>query len=222
MARGLRRLGGRRAKIVHFADDVAKAFDALFLQRGPPAQQPLARTGQHRGPSGARQIGRGRTGAVPPRRPGSAANLRSPFGRGGRRGGCARLRSLLCSRFVARLARRFRLDLADRLFERKALLGDIRLRERRLVGAQLRDQRVARPFVKRPASLPGAPVQPLHGAGDERMIVGHRLSLRSVAAIFTRFMSRTDSASGLCLRVPDWSTRRLRDSLSVPPIGGRI
>jgi hypothetical protein len=71
-------------------------------------------------------------------------------------------------------------------------------------------------------SIPGAPVQPLHGAGDERMVIGHRLSLRSVAAIFTRFMSRIGSASGWCLRVPDSSTRLRRDSRSVPPIGGRI
>ena len=52
-------------------------------------------------------------------------------------------------------------------------------------------------------ALPGAPVQPLDGAGDERIIIGHGLRLRSVAAIFTQIMSRMGSASESSLRGPD-------------------
>ena len=40
-------------------------------------------------------------------------------------------------------------------------------------------KRGARPFIECPAGFPGALVKPFDGAGDERMIVGHYLSLRS-------------------------------------------
>ena len=46
----------------------------------------------------------------------------------------------------------------------------VRVQERELVGAQFRDG-FARPLVNRPASFPGAPVKPLHGAGDERIVI---------------------------------------------------
>jgi hypothetical protein len=41
---------------------------------------------------------------------------------------------------------------------------------RHLVGAQIRDG-FARTLVNRPASFPGAPLKPFHGAGDERIVV---------------------------------------------------
>ena len=40
--------------------------------------------------------------------------------------------------------------------------------------AQLRDQRGARPLVERAACFAGVLAEPLDGAGDQRMIVGHR------------------------------------------------
>ena len=45
----------------------------------------------------------------------------------------------------------------------------------------------ARSLVNRLAGFRGAPVKPFHGAGDKLMIVGHWLSLRSLASIITRF-----------------------------------
>ena len=62
--------------------------------------------------------------------------------------------------------------LAGTFAKSDALLGDIRVQERGLVGAQLRDG-FARSLVNRPAGFPGAPVKPFYGAGDERIVVVH-------------------------------------------------
>ncbi len=45
------------------------------------------------------------------------------------------------------------------------------------IDAQLRDQSRARPLVERAAGFAGAGAEPVYGAGDERMIVGHCLKL---------------------------------------------
>ncbi len=78
-------------------------------------------------------------------------------------------------RVGARAARRFRLHLADRLLERQPLAGNVGFAERRRHPAQLRDQCRARPVVQGPTRLAGALVEPGHGLGDERVIIGHRV-----------------------------------------------
>jgi hypothetical protein len=81
------------------------------------------------------------------------------------------------ARLGTRLANGLGLDFADRVFERQALARNVRFGQRRFDTAQLCDQSRARPFVQCAASLAGAGAKPVHGAGDERMIVGHFLKL---------------------------------------------
>jgi hypothetical protein len=72
------------------------------------------------------------------------------------------------------LTRRFGFHLANRFLEREALAGDVGLLERRRHAAQLREQRVARAFVNRAAVLAIVFLERGDGAGDQRIIVGHR------------------------------------------------
>src|SRR5262249_34831710 len=69
-----------------------------------------------------------------------------------------------------------RLDLADGLFERQALAGDLGLAERRIDAAQLLDQRGAGPLIERtagPARSSG--VQAGNSACDQRVVISHSL-----------------------------------------------
>ena len=95
----------------------------------------------------------------------------------------------------ARAARRFGFHLADRLLERQPLAGDVGFAQRRRHPAQLRDQGRARAVIQRPARLPRALLEPGHGFGDERVIVGHRFPAPLPAAHITsssvRFSGRT-------------------------------
>src|SRR6516164_4391554 len=72
------------------------------------------------------------------------------------------------------LTRRFGLDFTDRLLERETLAGDVGLLECRRHAAQLREQRLARAFVNRAAVLATVFFERGDGAGDQRIIVGHR------------------------------------------------
>jgi len=74
--------------------------------------------------------------------------------------------------FLWRVARRFGLHLADRLFKGKALPGDIRVQERVLVRAHMRDG-FTRPLVDRLARFIGVCVEPFYGAGYERIVLVH-------------------------------------------------
>ena len=143
-----------------------------FLLRPPRGS--LFRISTRRGP---RQFVGGRVYAVAPRR--------------------RRRRAHIPARLRSRLARRLGLHLADRLFERQPLLGDLRFRQRRFDRAQLRDQCGARPLVKPPASFTGALLKPFYRTDDERMIVGHRLSLRSAPAFFILI----HVSNGFCIRI---------------------
>ena len=68
----------------------------------------------------------------------------------------------------------FGLDLAYGLFQRQPLAGDFGFAQRRLDTAQLRDQRGARPFIKRTAALAGSTgVQSGDGAGNQRVVISH-------------------------------------------------
>ena len=72
------------------------------------------------------------------------------------------------------LTRRFGLHFADRLLERETLAGNVGLLERRRHAAQLREQRLACAFVNRAAVLAIVFFERGDGAGDQRIIVGHR------------------------------------------------
>src|SRR5207253_9179224 len=76
---------------------------------------------------------------------------------------------------LGELARRLGLHLADRFLEREPLARDVRLVERRRHPAQLRQQGRARALVERTAVLAAVLFETGDGAGDERIIVGHRL-----------------------------------------------
>ncbi len=117
-----------------------------------------------------------------------AARLRPASERGGwwrgthrRRGGRSRGAP---ERVAAAGARRFPgalgglgLDLAHGFFQRQPLAGDFGFAQRRLDAAQLRDQRGARPLIKRAAALAGGTgVQSGNGAGDQRVVISHLCS----------------------------------------------
>jgi hypothetical protein len=87
---------------------------------------------------------------------------------------------------------------------REPLAGDVGFRKRRLDRAQLCDQRRARPLIESPACFTGTLAKPLDGAGYERLIVGHGMSLRSAPFIFIPIKPQTDSASGSYPRAPGW------------------
>src|SRR5262249_20559222 len=112
------------------------------------------------------------------------------------------------------LASRLGLDLADRLFERKALARHVRFAQRRRDAAQLRDERRARSLVERAAGVAGVPFQAGNSAGNERVVVGHipRLHL-TCGEPATSF--RTGYALESCPRAPGWS-RAMRPN--IPPI----
>ena len=141
VARRLRVLGRRGTAIVRFADDVAETLDAFLGQRlRARAQELLARA---RRPRPARRFGRSRLVADRSRRcwlapphfassaiPGRRIKALAPRRRRWWWRGRARI-----AQFRSRLARRLRLDLADRVFQRQTFPGDFRFRERRLYGA---------------------------------------------------------------------------------------
>src|SRR3954454_23490298 len=83
-------------------------------------------------------------------------------------------RGRLTWRRVNELAGSFRLDLADRFFEREAFTGDVGFVKRRRDAAQLRNQGSARALVERTAVLAAVLLQAGDGAGNERVIIGHR------------------------------------------------
>ena len=65
-------------------------------------------------------------------------------------------------------------DLAHGLFQRQPLAGDFGFAQGRLHAAQLRDQRRARPLIKRTTALAGGTgVQSGNGAGDQRVVISH-------------------------------------------------
>ena len=115
-----------------------------------------------------------------------------------------RLEPRLRSRLQARLARGIGFDFADRFFQRQPLAGDIGFRKRRIDRAQLGNQRRACPLIESPACFTGTLAKPLDGAGYERLIVGHGMSLRSAPFIFILIKLQTDSASRSCPRAPGW------------------
>src|SRR5205814_6228119 len=76
------------------------------------------------------------------------------------------------ARYFTSALSRLGLDLAYGLFERQPLPGDLGLAKRRFDTAQLRDQRGARPFIERAATLAGSTgVQSGDGAGNQRVVV---------------------------------------------------
>ena len=90
-------------------------------------------------------------------------------------------RGALLARLVRQLVRnrvadRFRLDLADRLFQRQPLAGDFGLVERGIDTTQLIDQRRARALVQRPAILARVVLEAGDGAGDQGLVISHRCS----------------------------------------------
>ena len=122
----LRRLDCRGAQIVPFVDNVvAKARCCLSFRRRPPFQQPLTGTEERIVPTLPQKIGRRRIGAIRARRP-------------GRRSCRRRSRPCFRSRLRSRLAR-FGHYLANCIFKRQALVGDVRLQERGLVRPQCHD-----------------------------------------------------------------------------------
>ncbi len=97
-------------------------------------------------------------------------------------------------------------------------LRDVGFRQRRLDRAQLRDQRGARPLVKRPAGLAGALAEPLDGAGNERLIVGHGLSLRSSSRHFHLLML----SNGFCIRMVSSRSGLVDSSAAEQPISSSM
>ena len=134
----------------------------------------------------------------------------------------ARFESWFRARFHARLARGIGFHLADGLFERQPLSGDVRLRKRRIGRTQLRDKRGTRPLVERAAGFAGALAKPLDGTSNERLIVGHGMSLLSARFIFIPVKFRRDFASKSCPRVQGWSTAARPNSRPVPRSCERI
>jgi hypothetical protein len=76
---------------------------------------------------------------------------------------------------VARLGL-IRFNPPDRIFESEPLAGDLRLVERRLNAAQLRNQGAAGALVKQPAILAGIALKTANGAIDQRIIVSQFMS----------------------------------------------
>ena len=109
--------------------------------------------------------------------------------------GCG-LRRRLAARWVE-LSRRFGLDLADRLFERKALARDVGFRQGRRHAAQLGDQRRARALVERTTVLAVVLVETGDGAGYERVIISHCISAYS----FRPTNSAIYCSNGFCIRI---------------------
>jgi len=73
---------------------------------------------------------------------------------------------------------RFRFDLANSLFQRQPLAGDLGFGKRRLNAAQLRDQRSARPLIERTAALAWSiGVQAGNSTCDQRVIISHFSSI---------------------------------------------
>ncbi len=81
---------------------------------------------------------------------------------------------IACARDFTGALGGFGLDLAHSLFERQPLAGDFGFAQRRLHAAQLRDQRRARPLIKRAAALAGGTgIQSGNGARDQRIVISH-------------------------------------------------
>ncbi len=127
---------------------------------------------RRRGRTGPRWRGRlgrcgrvvfGRTGAGPAERIAAAAT--TPGAATGTRGLAGALGGL-------------GFDLADGLFQRQPLAGNLGFGERRLHAAELRDQGRARPFIERaPAFAGSVGVQGGNSAGDQRIVISHFSSI---------------------------------------------
>ncbi len=183
VARRLRGFGRGAAEIVHLAHHVAEALDAVPLERRrrrSRVQQPLARArlaSRARRGGVARLAGCGRSGSAPAARRVAARRGRHRPARGGRGAAAAAAGRLAGSARALRAASASTLRMASSSARRSLVISDSD--SGGSTRAQLRHQRGARPFIKRPSSFARASFKTFHGAGDERMIVGHRLSLRS-------------------------------------------
>ena len=216
-SRRLRRLGCGAAEVARLADDVAKSFQA-FLRQGllAAAQQALA---GGLGRAGRRLRGvRLRPGRFGRRRRWRRRRTLATWRR--RRGGGASGRLGPCRRpgLGPQPARGLGFDLADRLFQRQALFGDFRFRQRRLDRTQLRHQRGPRPFVQRPTRFAGAVAEPFDSAGDERVIIGHRQSLRSVPLVFISI----HASNGLCIRMVSSRSGLVESTAAAQPTSSSI
>src|SRR5581483_5249317 len=108
----------------------------------------------------------------------------------------ARFNARLWTRVGQSLARRLALHFANRFFEREALFGDVRFRQRRFDRTQLRDQGGTCPFVERAARLAGILGKAVHGSRNQRVIVRHLFSLHPTPVKFIR-----QPSNGLCIRI---------------------
>ena len=98
---------------------------------------------------------------------------------------------------VARLGL-IRFNAPDRIFESEPLAGDLRLVERRLNAAQLRDQGAAGALIKQPAVLAGIALKTANGAIDQRIIVSQFTSRVFSSQLSNGFFIRiVSSRSGL-------------------------
>ena len=108
-----------------------------------------------------------------------------------RQGGVA-----LFAKFSARSPRCFGFHLADGVFQREPLLGDLGLRQRGFDGSAASPARCARAH-KRPARFTGVFLESLNGANDEWKIVGHRQSLRPLGGFFISIYI----SNGFCIKI---------------------
>ena len=115
------------------------------------------------------------------------------------------------ARLLAGAAGGFRLDLADRFFQREPFAGDLRLIQRRHNAAQLRHQRRARPLIERAPVLAGVLVEPFDGAKDERVIVSHRAGV-----------CHAQVSNGLCIRIVSSRSGLVDSSATGQPINSSI
>ena len=103
------------------------------------------------------------------------------------------------------------------------LARDLRFAQRRLHAAQLRHQRGARALVERAAGLAGVLVETGDGAGDERVVVGHRGQLTLCASgihLSSGFERIVHQNRVLALRAGRQQSDR--SSRSIPRCGARI
>ena len=165
-----RRLGGGLAEGLGFRDHVAETLQALV---GQAAAGRTRRGACARGRLAGRRASSARTACLQRRAaPGSglrssAARARAPWRA---RPACRAVpaaRSAPCGTASASTLR-----IASSSASRSRVISDSL--ERRRHAAQLRDQRRARPLVERAAGLAGVLLEPGDGAGDERIVVGHR------------------------------------------------
>ncbi len=183
-ARRLRGLGGGAAEIVHVADGVAEVPGAFALRRRrrSSVEQPLARGRRRARRRGVARFARRPASAWPARRGAFRRRVMSEGARSRRGGGAAAGRGSRGSARALRAASASTLRIASSRAKRSLVISDFG--KRRVDAPQLRDQRVARPFIKCPSSFARASFKAVDGTGDQRMIVGHYVSLRSPPCFF--------------------------------------